>query len=306
MIGRADTDFERAAKFAANLAFLRRGTNYAVAGLAFVIFALHASAGTDAWAGWAKNFDHAMSACMTAQASACLSTAFKDRERPAPASSDVASDLARDLRTADILLQQKDARDQLWRLYGIDGSAYLGTGYSVPLTGMGARNYEFGTQREFFVPNLCAEAVDPVVCPGRHAGVWTWHMDAAGLTASLDKPIADVLAANAPVADPAGFATAGTLPANGNVPPLLIRFGSLAPAYYKGTFGRPGAERVFFADYGQVRGTTLRGAMIATGAAGLVDNPDPAKTFYVWIYAPESDPQTTVASWKSLFAILSH
>ncbi len=62
---------------------------------------------------------------------------------------------------------------------------------------------------------------------------------------------------------------------------------------------------MFFADFGQVRAKTLREALIATGASTLLDNPDPAKTFFVWIYAPAADSQATVASWKELFRLLS-
>ncbi len=86
-----------------------------------------------------------------------------------------------------MLLHQKDASDAMWKLYGIDSSAYLGTGYSVPLVGEGAKNYEFATQREYFVPNLCAEAADPVACPKKDANIWTWRLTSAELTQWADK-----------------------------------------------------------------------------------------------------------------------
>jgi hypothetical protein len=216
--------------------------------------------------------------------------------------------LYRDLRTAEVLLHQKDARDLLWREYGIDGSDYLGTGYSVPLTGPTARNYEYALQREYFVPNLCAEAIDPAICPRKDANIWTWRLTAAQVSRWLDMPIAKFLHAHHPASDAAGFGkrTALNAPAvQGPLPNLLIRFGNLPLANYRGTFGRPGAVRVFFADYDLVRTKTLRGAVIATGAATLLDNSNPAKTFFIWIYAPDARSPATVASWNALFTILA-
>lgn len=279
----------------------------ALAAAAVLVVCAHAALADapDAWTAWGDNFDSVVSACVKAAESNCLSKAFTSRERPAAeAGASVADDLYRDLRTAQVLLHQKDASDLLWKLYGIDSSAYLGTGYSVPLTGPGAKNYEFAVQREYFVPNLCAEAADPAICPKRDANIWTWRLDSRQLAAWADQPVVRLLRSQRPTQDAAGFpkhSVATPL----DLPPLLIRFGSLPLAYYKGTFGRPGAERVFFADYEQTRGKTLRAAMTATGASTLLDNPDPSKTFFIWIYAPGKDSKAAVASWKELFRLLS-
>jgi hypothetical protein len=278
--------------------------------LAFVTFvtlvcAARADVVADPWAAWSGNFNSVMSACVAAAQPNCLSKAFTSLDRPA-AGDFVADDLYRDLRTAEVLLHQKDASDALWKLYGVDSSAYLGTTYSVPLAGEGAKNYAFAVQREFFVPNLCAEAVDPVLCPIPNVHVWTWRLDAAALTHWGDRPIVELLHAQHPTVDAAGFAKQHAAEDGpGNMPTLLIRFGALQPAYYKGTFGRPDAKRVFFADYAQVRGKTLRSAMTATGASTLLDNPDPSKTTFIWIYAPALNDGAAPASWKELFRLLA-
>ncbi len=115
-----------------------------------------------------------------------------------------------------------------------------------------------------------------------------------------------LLRAHPPQEDVASFPTltkANSAEPKPNLPPLLIRFGSLPLASYKGTFGRPDAVRVFFADYEQVRGETLRGAMAATGASTLL-TPDPTKTFFIWIYAPDANSKAQAASWKALFWML--
>ncbi len=275
--------------------------------LAVLALAAAAARADDPWTAWGDNFAAAMSDCVKAAQPGCLAKAFAAHERPA-GDAFVADDLYRDLRTAEILLHQKDASDAMWTLYGIDSSAYLGTGYSVPLIGDGAKNYEFARQREYFVPNLCAQAVDPATCPKADAGVWTWRLSADQLAQWADKPFANFMRAHGPQGEVKLFAqryapkAAGPRP---DLPPLLIRFGSLAPAFYKGTFGRPGAQRVFFADFEQVRAKTLRAALVATGASTLLDNPDPAKTFFIWIYAPRVDSQASVASWKALFRLLA-
>jgi hypothetical protein len=280
-------------------------------GLAVFALSLAAASADDPWDAWSANFNTVMDACVQANGpkdTSCLFKAFQSKERPAASGTFVDDDLTRDLRTAEVLLHNTAASNDLWSLYGIDTPAYLGTGFSVPLAGEGAKNYEFARQREYFVPNLCAEAVDPAVCPAAQAGIWTWHLSAKELTLWADKPIATFVRAHWPKTDAKLFAQryapAAAAP-RPDLPPLLLRFGGLPPAYYKGTFGRPDARRVFFADFEQVRPKTLRAAMIATGASTLLDKPDPAKTYFIWIYAPAPDSQASVASWKALFALLT-
>ncbi len=259
----------------------------------------------DPWAVWSDNFTSKMTACTAAAETGCLAKAFTSLDRPAAVSEAPADELYRDLRTAEVLLHQKDASDAMWKLYGIDSSAYLGTGYSVPLEGEGAKNYAFATQREYFVPNLCAEAADPVVCPKKDANIWTWRLTSTQLAQWADKPIVKLLRTLAPQADGQGFPKYPRTAPRPNLPPMLIRFGSLPLASYKGTFGRSDASRVFFADYEQARGKTLRAAMTATGASTLLDNPDPSKTFFIWIYAPDANSKASVASWRELFRLLN-
>lgn len=262
-----------------------------------------APAGQGPWEGWARAFDRAMSACLAEQGTDCLPRAFAE-PRPAlpddPSASDV---LYRDLRTAEILLGQEEAAALLAREYNIDPAAYLGTGYSVPVTGPGAYDYEHATQREYFVPNLCG---DPAFCEPTDPGIWIWKLSPAEVTPWLARKLGDLARDVPPVADAAGLrdavAAGGAAPGAG---PLLVRFAIFDAANYRGTIGRPGTERVFFADYGRVRDETLRNALVGTGATGLValaqGEADPEQTFFMWIHRPADAAAVRPATWDALF-----
>ncbi len=213
----------------------------------------------------------------------------------------VSGELFYDLHTAVSMLAVPNAANALWSAYGVDTVAYLGTGYSVPVTSAGVEHYWQAMQREYFVPNLCAQPVDPAICPTGDPDVWTWQLSVAGITAALDKPITAIFTGNT---------KALTKRVRGRRAPTAcrtpsFRFGLLKPAWYKGTFGRPDAKLVFFADYTQVRTKTLREAMTATGAATLIANPDPGQVLFIWIYAPGPDTKAQAASWHAVFETLS-
>lgn len=248
----------------------------------------------DDWSDWRDNFTTVITACTAAREQACLPRAFNSRAIPAPEGAGVADLLARDLRVATVLLHQADARTALQSQYGIYGNDYLGTGYSVPV----GAPYEAARQREYFVPNLGAQTVDATVCPERAPRVWTWRMTSAQFTRALDRRIAAVLRAR-PDHDRRDIARRLARRGDGH---LLIRFGAVPNPFYKGRFGRDDALQIFFADYDQVRGSTFRQAMTATGAATLLANPDPGKSYFIWLYAPDGD--TVPASWRALFTLL--
>lgn len=255
------------------------------------------------WSAWQSNLQSVMDGCVTAHGPSCLAKAFNDRARPPidnPQHS-VTGDLFYDLRTATAMLAIPSVADALWREYGVDSTAYLGTGFSVPVTQAGLAPYWQGVQREFFVPNLCAQAVDPMVCPVADADVWTWRLTSAQMKAALDRPVTAILKGNLRVLNQR---LKGPPRADG-LPNALVRFGLINPSFYKGTFGRPDAKRVFFADYGQAAGKSLRQALIATGATTLIENPNPDQDFFVWIYAPGADAKATPASWHALFEALA-
>ena len=260
------------------------------------------SAEAQAWSAWQDNLRNVMETCVAAKENACLAKAYRDRARPPndnPQNS-VTGDLYYDLRTAVAMLAIPAVADALWREYGLDGIAYLGTGFSVPITQSGVAPYWQSVQREYFVPNLCAQAVDPVLCPTVDPDVWTWRLTGAQLKTALDRPVAALLKGNIRTLRARIRAT----PRSDGLPNALVRFGVLDPALYKGTFGRPDAKRVFFADYAQVSGKSLRQALIATGASTLIANPDSTKAFFMWIYAPGTDAKAAPASWHALFEAL--
>ena len=254
------------------------------------------------WSAWQNNLQRAMDDCVAAHGTSCLAKAYKDRARPVidnPRHS-VTGDLFYDLRTAVAMLAVPSVADALWREYGVDSVAYLGTGFSVPVTQAGLAPYWQGTQREYFVPNLCAQAMDPVACPTADPDVWTWRLTGVQMQAALDRPVTAILRGNVRVLNQR--LKAG--PRADGLPNALVRFGLLSPGVYKGTFGRTDAKRVFFADYVQAAGKTLRQALIATGATTLIENPNPNQDFFIWIYAPGADSKATPASWHALFEAL--
>ena len=83
-----------------------------------------------------------------------------------------------------------------------------------------------------------------------------------------------------------------------------MRFAWLNPSFYKGTFGRPDAKRVFFADYAQVSGKSLPQALIATGASTLVGNAGPSQAFFIWVYALDDNAKAAAASRHAVFEAL--
>jgi hypothetical protein len=260
-------------------------------------------AAAEQWSAWQINLQNVMEACVTAKESSCLAKAFRDHPRP-PIDNPlhtVTGDLFYDLRTAMAMLAVPSVADALWREYGLDSVAYLGTGYSVPMTQAGVAPYWAGEQREYFVPNLCAQTIDPVMCPTADPDVWTWRLTGAQLRAGLDRPVASILKGNTRKL----MARVRAAPRGDGLPNALVRFGLLDPSSYKGSFGRPGAARVFFADYAQVSGKTLRQALIATGASTLIANPDPHQEFFIWIYAPGAQSKAVPASWHALFEALA-
>jgi hypothetical protein len=243
-----------------------------------------------------------MDGCVAARGSACLAKAFRDRPRPQIDNPrrEVSGELFYDLRTAMAMLAVPSAADALSRDYGIDSKAYLGTGFSVPVTKTGVASYWQALQNEYFLPNLCAQAIDPATCPVADPDVWTLRLNAGELMAALDRPVESILTNDAK----AFIARTGTGSRADGLPKVFVRFTPLRASFYKGTVGRPGLVRVFFADYTQVRAKPLREVLIATGASALIGDPDPSQDFFVWIYAPVGATKAVAASWHALFDAL--
>jgi hypothetical protein len=254
------------------------------------------------WDAWHDDLRGMMDVCLGGNGSSCLEKAFRELPRPPIDNPQhtVSGELLYDLRTADAMLSIPSVADALWREYGVDTVAYLGTGYSVPLTPAGVAPYWQGMQREYFVPNLCAQTIDPAICPKADPDVWTWRLTSAEMKAALDKPIGALLKGNTQTLK----RRIGAAPRNDGLPNALVRFALLDPANYKGTFGRADAKRVFFADFTQVSGKSLRAALVATGASTLIANPNPNQAFFMWVYAPGKNTNAAAASWRAVFESL--
>lgn len=267
----------------------------------------------EAWQGWAQAFDTAISDCVRDGGANCLPLAFAVPRPPAAAEPSAGDLLRRDLRTAEVLLAQKDAAALLARQYGIDARAYLGTGYSVPVAGPGAYDYEYATQREFFVPNLCG---DPQHCARPDPDTWVWKLFPAEVTPWLDRRMRTFTRQVPPAFDAAGWMAAiapaqdSTAPAAdaGAALPLLVRFAIFPASAYRGMVGRPGTERVFFANYEALAGGTLRQALLGTGSQALIDlaaeKAPPGQSFFMWIHRPGPDSGVRPATWDALFDAL--
>jgi hypothetical protein len=295
--------------------FSSRGASLALVGGLAVFLAALGLAGTPApqtWSDWRENFRTVMDACVTANGTGCLITAFNDRPRPPIDNSQhsVSGDLLYDLQTAQALLAVPNAVKALKSEYGIADVAYLGTGYSVPLTGaQKPEAYWLAVQHEYFLPNLCAQQVKVDPCPAADPDVWTWQLTQSQFTAMLDQPVAELLTA-APVGGDPELLAHRMLPspkarADG-LPNAFIRFSMFELSGYSGTFGQSKARRVFFSDYAQLSPRTLRTALADTGSASLISGATPQKTFFVWLYMPGAQTKADIASWHALFVALEN
>ena len=267
----------------------------------------------DPWVTWTADFNAALTACGNGEW--CIEQAFSANPLPPP--EQLAEDprngkddpvpyavgnLVRDMRAGNIMLNISTARYQLQDYYEIAGTAYLGTGFSVPVLG---HNYQDGLQREFLAPNLCAQPAAGASCVAPQGAIWTWRFDPKTATRWLDKSFALLLHSHKPVSGGAGF---GKHRRDGGedalIPPLVVRYGTMTPDQYKGTVGKPGVHRTFFADYLQARSKTVRGFILATGS------PDPeaalasGKSLYIWVYAPVRGAQVVPATWEEVFKLL--
>lgn len=265
----------------------------------------------DPWVKWTSDFNAALTACGNGEW--CIEKAFSATPLPPPEllpddprnGNDTpvpyaVGNLIRDMRAGNIMLNIPTARYQLQDYYEIAGTAYLGTGFSVPVLG---HNYQDGLQREFLAPNLCAQPQAGASCTAPQGKLWTWRFDSKTATRWLDKSFALLLKSHKPISGGPGFGR----PRGGEnalIPPLVARYGTMMPDQYKGTVGKPGVHRTFFADYLQARTKTVRGFILATGS------PDPqaalasGKSLYIWVYAPEPDAQVVPASWEEVFKLL--
>jgi hypothetical protein len=265
---------------------------------------------TDEWAQWDGNFQRAFKDCVDAKADNCLAKAFNANALPEEISADggVVGVLYRDLRAASTMLGIPEARDLLWKNFGIDNTTFVGTGYSVPMSGAAASSYEDARQREYFLPNFCADVIDQKVCPSERQDVWTWRLSTEEAKAWADRPVRDLLTEIAPLDHAAEFAAeVAKLEAPSGLRPLpraFVRVGKFNPKYYAGTIGRPAAHRVFAADLEQVWLSNLTDEMAATGAATLTDPTKPDEAVFLWVYLPAAEPEAEVASWRSVFEIL--
>lgn len=272
-----------------------------------------ADARDDAWAQWTKSFGTAVTACSSTEW--CIERAFSANPLPPPEQLPedprggktapvpyAVGNLIRDMRAGNIMLNIDAARYQLQDYYEIAGTAYLGTGFSVPVAG---HNYQDGLQREFLAPNLCAQAMKGTSCTARQGAIWTWRFDPATATRWLGRPFAALLRTHRPISGGPGFAkrSAGSVP-DALIPPLVVRYATMTPDQYKGTLGRSGVHRVFLADYMQARNKTLSGFILATGSPRLEPSLAAGKSLYIWVYAPGADSNVVPATWEEMFKLL--
>jgi len=267
---------------------------------------------SDPWVVWAHRIDRSVESCNQQDAAVCLAAALERHPPPAAPpeqgkETSVSADFFADLRVADALLDQEHTRDLLWDEFGIDSNEFLGTGFSAPRNETGpARSYADARQREFFVPNLCADVIDNTRCPSEVANVWTWRLDAARSSQWLDRPVSDLLTRVQP-SDHLNewrrqarnyLRISPTAPRQ-----VLVRFARFNPQYYAGTLGRPEANLVFFTSLADVHSITLRDAMMGTGSEALAEPPQD-ETLFIWVYAPAEGDAAPSATWAALFDYL--
>jgi hypothetical protein len=281
--------------------------------VALVFGAGRAEALDDPWVKWTADFNAALTACGNGEW--CLEKAFSAEPLPPPellpedprnGKNDpvpyAVGNLIRDMRAGNIMLNIPVARYQLQDYYEIAGTAYLGTGFSVPVAG---HNYQDGLQREFLAPNLCAQKMASADCPPTQGRIWTWRFDSKTALNWLDKSLPLLLHSRAPISGGPGFGKhrkdSGE---NALIPPLLVRYGTMMPDQYKGTLGKPGVHRTFLADYMQARSKTVRGFILATGSPDPQPALESGKSLFIWVYAPGPQAQAVPATWEEVFKLL--
>lgn len=260
----------------------------------------------DPWPAWTARIESEIAACGDNADAPCLARAIAANPAPPTTSATISQRFLGDLRMAEGLLASERARNLLWDEFGIDSNDFIGTGYSTPWRDDQAqRTYREARQREYFVPNLCADIVDTERCPSETPNLWTWQISATEAQAWLSRPVSALITGAAPADHVREWRAA--LPAirsgGDEARPVLIRFSRFKTQYYAGTVGRPNADFVFFAPYADVQGRTLGEALGLTGSAALAQQADD-ETLFVWLYAPAEGETPAPATWGAVFEYL--
>jgi hypothetical protein len=195
--------------------------------------------------------------------------------------------LRRDQAMAEVLLSYDCIRALLEIRFGIRKN-FLGTGLSLP---QGMDKYCAAGVHEYLIPNV--QDSDELV--------WTWKLKPLGL--SFRKKVKDLIAG-----DPKEFPLASgsveqlkevVLPRIAEKhtdTPLVIRFAKFPEVYYKGTIGRPIANRVFASNLAEVWDLTLEEAARQSGY-NIAGSTREGERFFIWVFAPAHADEAVPATW---------
>ena len=217
--------------------------------------------------------------------------------KPPAAEEKASALLRRDQAMAEVLLSYDCVRALLEIRFGIRKN-FLGTGLSLP---QGMDKYSAAAVHEYLVPNN----------QDSHPFVWTWKLKPLSL--NLRKKVKDLIAGDPKVRIPPDSGNSEQLEEEilprvhekHTDTPLVIRFAKFPKVYYKGTIGRPIANRVFASNLAEVWDLTLEEAARQSGY-NIAGPSREEERFFIWVFAPRHYDEVVPATWGEVFEWIPH
>lgn len=215
-----------------------------------------------------------------------------------------------DIKLADVFLQIPDVSDILGIAFSIDGTRFLGYGYSLPKD---AKRYSDAKASEYLIRNRCATSGKPNgPCAEANTAspqILTWVLDPLDVATKPDEKISSVLNRVAPEDNREAFFKTHikdiALGKLAKSPPVLIRFQKFSISNYGGTIGRLNATYVFFSSLPELRDKTIAESETISGRLqDLRASGDPGLRIFVWLYIPSSEDDARAATWENIFTMV--
>ncbi len=238
---------------------------------------------SDAWRSWRKQVHEKLSASEVPE-STLADALIKLPSRPEEA----AAALRRDQAIADVIMSYKNAKDALWKRFGIEERNFLGTGLSKPYTAKD--DYVAASVHEYLIPNL----------PDSDDDVWTWKRKPNETTMTVRTLIESEQndQKNKPVQR-----IAERVSRMDDATPAVIRFALLPTSVYKQTrtLGHPDRYRVFASNLAEVWNMSVKDAAVRSGHTFTVRGDE---SLYVWVFVPKYPTQVVPATWHEVLTNL--
>jgi hypothetical protein len=250
---------------------------------------------TPAWQTWREQIHEILS--VEPVTDSALIRALRIMKPSLPDPHTEAEALRMDQAMADVVLSYDDVKKILADQFGIR-QEFLGTGMSKPL---GSTPYSLASVHEYFVENHL----------DTHDHVWLWKITRPGRffshslqsfiagekgqrvapdnrekkTTNFDDDLSEILL---------------RIKNKDHPFPPMIRFARFDQLRYKGTLGRPTANRVFTSNLTEVWDLTIQQAAEKSGYMYK----DGGDTLFIWVYVPFHSNEFTPATWRHVLAYL--